>query len=329
MNWRRVGAAILLAALALWAANSSLLFSPPPDQAPKLIAHRGVHQIYAGSERSAETCRAGEIEPLTHSYIENTLPSIEAAFGYGAAVVEIDVHLTRDEVFAVFHDWTLECQTNGSGVTHQQSFADLKALDLGYGFTPDGATFPLRGSGTGLMPSLGDVLTAELGGPVLINFKSRRRAEGLALAARLRAAPELAGKVFGVYGGGPPTRAALSQVGGLRGFDRRVVTRCLMRYALTGWFGHVPQICRNRLMPMPINAAPFLWGWPHRFEARMKAVGTDLILLGPYAGGSFTTAIDTPEMLARVPRGFGGYIWTDRIEVIGPALKALYPRLGG
>ena len=31
--------------------------------------------------------------------------------------------------------------------------------------------------------------------------------------------------------------------------------------------------------------------------------------------------INTPEEAAQIPDGFDGYIWTDRIEVIGPLLE--------
>ena len=68
---------------------------------------------------------------------------MKAAFEYGAHVVEFDVHLTTDNVFAVFNDWTLECQTNGAGVTKDQSFETLNALDIGYGFSGDGVNFCL------------------------------------------------------------------------------------------------------------------------------------------------------------------------------------------
>ena len=38
---------------------------------------------------------------------------MRAAFDSGADVVELDVHLTPDGKFAVFHDWTLDCRTDG------------------------------------------------------------------------------------------------------------------------------------------------------------------------------------------------------------------------
>ncbi|MEZ4555866.1 MAG: glycerophosphodiester phosphodiesterase family protein [Caldilineaceae bacterium] len=57
----------------------------------------------------------------------------------GADVVEFDVHRTSDDQFAVFHDWTLDCRTDGTGVTRDQTLADLQTLDIGYGYTGDGA----------------------------------------------------------------------------------------------------------------------------------------------------------------------------------------------
>ena len=45
--------------------------------------------------------------------------------------------------------------------------------------------------------------------------------------------------------------------------------------------------------------------------------------MGPYeAGDSGTAGIDTLEQLAQVPASFEGYVWTNRIEIIGPAIAA-------
>jgi glycerophosphoryl diester phosphodiesterase len=73
---------------------------------------------------------------------------------------------------------------------------------------------------------------------------------------------------------------------------------------------------------LPINVAPFIWGWPNLFLERMRSVGSSVILLGPYATGDPGTAgIDTPELLADVPLDFAGYIWTNKIETIGPRAR--------
>lgn len=302
----------------LWLNNSSLLVAVPDDRKSRLIAHRGVHHVYAGSNRSATTCRAEHVEPITHSFIENTLPSMREAFAKGADAVEVDVHLTPDNVFAVFHDWQLDCQTDGTGVTHKQGISKLKQLDLGYGITADGQNYPLRDKGVGMMPSLDEVLDADLAGPVLINFKSNRAEEGKAMVPLLES--HGLDQVFGVYGGGPPTRVAMDGVMGLRGFDRSGVLSCIKMYMVVGWSGRVPSACEIGLMPVPLNYAPLLWGWPHRFTQRLKEAGTDVILVGPYDGDGFTTGIDDAQTLARVPAGFDGYIWTNKIELIGPMI---------
>ncbi|MDA7423179.1 glycerophosphodiester phosphodiesterase family protein [Thalassococcus lentus] len=319
-HWaRRLGVAAVLITGALWLGNTSLFVSVPIDREPRLIAHRGVHQIYAGTTRDAETCSANPIHPLKHDFIANTLPSINAAFAYGADVVEVDVHLTTDGVFALFHDWTLDCQTNGAGVTHKQAYSDIRGLDLGYGYSTDGVTFPLRGKGVAMMPSLKQAIEQSEGGQFLVNFKGNRRKEGVELVTLLQD-PQRRERVYGVYGGGPPTRAALDGLSGLRGFDRSGLKSCLFRYLALGWTSYVPQACRNGLVAVPLDYAPLLWGWPHRFTNRMKRAGTEVILWGPYDGSGFSSGIDDIETLDQVPEHFDGYIWTNRIEIIGPKM---------
>ena len=52
----------------------------------------------------------------------------------------------------------------------------------------------------------------------------------------------------------------------------------------------------------------------------MRDAGSTVILVGPYAG-DFSTGIDTEELAAKVPKGFDGYVWTNKVETIGPLLK--------
>lgn len=309
---------LVVAVLALWLGNTTVLVDVPEDRTPRLIAHRGMHQVHDGRDRSAETCRAAHIGKIDHPFIENTQASIVAALDAGADVVEIDVHLTRDGVLAVFHDWTLDCQTDGNGVTRKQTWADLARLDVGYGFTDDGGQrFPLRGKGVGLMPRLDEMLADAAGGSLLINFKGQDATEGDIVAALARTSPGGA-RIWGVYGGGPPTNRA--RAAGLSGFDRTGLKSCLLRYIAVGWSGYVPEVCRDRLVAVPMNFGPLLWGWPHRFTDRMAAAGTRVILWGPYDGSGFSSGIDDLETLGRVPDAFDGWIWTNRIERIGPAL---------
>lgn len=309
-------------AVLLWVLNTNLFVSVSPDAAPKLLSHRGVHQTYAGNDRSNTACTAAPVHPITHQYIENTVPSMRAAAEAGADVIELDVHLTPDGVLAVFHDWKVGCRTDGTGVTHDLRFDQLKALDIGYGYTADGTTFPLRGTGLGLMPSLREVLEAQIGAQFLINFKSRRAEEGTAVAALL-GNPAYQEQVWGVYGGLEPTAQAASILPKLRSYDKRGLVRCLTRYLAIGWSGYVPEACRNTVVGVPVNYTRLIWGWPHRFTQRMNAAGTDVILFGPYDGSGFSSGIDTEHLADQVPADFDGYVWTNKIETIGPYFVGL------
>jgi glycerophosphoryl diester phosphodiesterase len=129
--------------------------------------------------------------------------------------------------------------------------------------------------------------------------------------------------VFGVYGGSVPTRKSLELIADLRGYDRNSTVSCLARYLAYGWTGIVPAACRNTFVVVPANYAWALWGWPYRFAARMRQAGSEIILLGPYGGGGFSSGIDTIEQLDLIPANFDGYVWTNRIETVGPALSAI------
>ncbi len=65
---------------------------------------------------------------------ENTLASFELAGRQGADGIELDVHLSRDEVPMVIHDARLDRTTSGSGWVAEHSAAALRRLDAGSWF---------------------------------------------------------------------------------------------------------------------------------------------------------------------------------------------------
>ena len=130
--------------------------------------------------------------------------------------------------------------------------------------------------------------------------------------------------IWGAYGGDEPTYRAQALIGNLHVWSRRGLVDCLTQYVGLGWTGFVPEACRNTQVMIPINVAPWLWGWPNLLQARLREAGSEIILLGPFgAGDPGTAGIDDLETLAMVPADFDGYVWTNRIELIGPALKNL------
>jgi len=69
-------------------------------------------------------------------YPENTLAAFEGAIAAGAAMIELDVTLSRDRQVVVIHDDHLDRTTDGSGPVRDQPLADIKKLDAGTWFAP-------------------------------------------------------------------------------------------------------------------------------------------------------------------------------------------------
>lgn len=67
---------------------------------------------------------------------ENTLPAFEAAVREGADVVELDVRLTADGVPVVLHDLDVSVATDGQGLVHELTLAEVKRLDASKGQGP-------------------------------------------------------------------------------------------------------------------------------------------------------------------------------------------------
>jgi glycerophosphoryl diester phosphodiesterase len=314
-------AAVAACGLLLYLGNVSALVASPPH-GPGLLAHRGLHQTFSHEGVTSETCTASRIDPPQHRFIENTIPAMKAAFELGASVVEIDVHPTTDGKFAVFHDWTLDCRTDGHGVTREHSLAELKKLDVGYGYTADGGkTFPFRGQGIGMMPSLDEVLDAFPNESFLINVKSNDPAEGLLLADALgKRSREQLSRIM-AYGGDRPIASLKERMSQLRVMSRASIKSCFLKYIALGWSGYVPAPCRNSILLVPSNIGPWLWGWPHRFDARMAAVNTVTFASGRYTGGAFSTSIDSMADFRSLPKDYAGGISTDRIDVLAQILK--------
>jgi glycerophosphoryl diester phosphodiesterase len=314
-------AAIVVAAVLVvgWLANTSLLAGPPNDE-PRLLAHRGMAQTFDLAGVESDTCTAQRIEQPEHQYLENTIPSMRAAFDAGADIVELDLQPTKDNRFAIFHDWTLDCRTNGKGVTREHTLAELRALDVGYGYTADnGKTFPFRGKGIGLMPSLDEVLATFPDHDLLLHVKSDDPAEGRLLADALgKLAPERRARLA-VYGGDQPIAELGERLPDLRVMSKATMKDCLLPYIATGWSGYVPDACANTQLQIPDNIAPWLWGWPNRFLDRMKAHGTYVYLVR--GGNEFSDGFDTEADLEHLPDGYTGGIWTNRIDKVAPLLQ--------
>ena len=81
---------------------------------------------------------------------ELTRPAFERALELGVDMIELDVHLTRDQALVVLHDRELGRTVRGRGFVRDHTLAELTSRDAGAWFGPAYVGTPV--------PSLGDVL---------------------------------------------------------------------------------------------------------------------------------------------------------------------------
>lgn len=302
----------------VWANNTSL--NVKRTEEPKLLAHRGLAQTFEVEGVAWDTDTSKIIHPIEHEYIENTIPSMQEAFRLGAAVVELDVRRTKDDKLAVFHDYTIEYRTDGEGLVSDHTMAELKLLDVGYGYTADGGkTWPLRGKGVGQMPSLDEVLEVFPEQDLLIHLKDEDERAGDLLAGYLQGMDEQRLARISVYGSDAGIEQVKQEVPTLRAMSMSSLKTALIQYELLGWTGYIPPAMQNTQIHLPMNYARLLWGWPARFVSRMDSVGTRVVLVNGDGGAS--EGFDDIEQVAQIPSNYTGYIWTNRIDRIGEAFE--------
>jgi glycerophosphoryl diester phosphodiesterase len=121
------------------------------EGAPLLIAHRG------GSALAPE----------------NTMAAFrDAVHRWRADMIELDVRASADGRCVVVHDATVDRTTNGTGAVSLKSSDELRELDAGWHFSPDGGrTFPFRGRGAGI-PTIDEVLEEFPGLRLTVEIKS-------------------------------------------------------------------------------------------------------------------------------------------------------------
>ena len=295
--------------------SAYVLFPWPmrPAQSFELVAHRGVHQTFPLRGLTAETCTATLINPPTHPFLENTIPSMTEAFARGATAVELDIHRTVDGHLVVFHDWTLDCRTDGSGITNEQTLEYLRDLDVGHGYTADGGqTFPFRGRGVGMMPTLSEVLAAFPNQRFVINNKDGGPETAALLIELLATLPEERRELLYYWGGesysmlherAPEVQKYIFDAGEVRSCFADYLVRMLVT-------GSLSEGCRQHVIGIPFGMLGSIPGWPNLILARAHQAGAKVLI----------TDVDTEAQLDAVKHLPIDGVQTNRIEVIGPLL---------
>lgn len=244
----------------------------------KFVAYRGGGQIVDYQKLASSGCTANSIVRSENSYVENTIESIDDANNAGFHIFHINIHRSQDDRFVVFHDWTLDCATNGSGEVRASSTALLAELDAGYGYTfDDGQHFPFRGKGYRIS-SLETVLDKYPDKPFWLNIKNNDEASFSALYEMLTRK----------YKNRLSRIVIITSEQGVTWFQKKdpaLVTistestkDCLKRYVLYGWAGIFPKTCANRPILIPPSKVKYLWGYPKKFAALAQKNGSEVYL---------------------------------------------------
>lgn len=89
---------------------------------------------------------------------ENTIPAFEEALRIGTNYIETDTQLTKDGIPVLHHDDNVASLTGEDKFVRDITYKELRKLDAGYTFSPDGGnSFPHRGVGI-YIPTLDEVL---------------------------------------------------------------------------------------------------------------------------------------------------------------------------
>lgn len=297
-------------------ALGKLATKPEQTKNYEIIAHRGVHQDYRGSAKGIRLskaylteCTAVRIYKPTHEYLENTVESIQAAFDFGATMVEIDIRETKDKQLIVFHDWMLECRTNGQGKVKDHNLENLKTLDIGYGYTYDGQTYPFRGKGVGKIKTLTEVLQIFPGKKFLIDNKNGNSIETAKLIVEtLAQLTDEQQKLLYLWCEDRSyeyIHSRLPLVGRLI-LPRNQQKAFFKSYLFKLGFGSIEEKYKHQGIGLPTNYIKYIWGWPNRFLG--KVYGADM---------RFYLYVKTIEEVKQYSNVAISGIVTDRIELLG------------
>jgi glycerophosphoryl diester phosphodiesterase len=137
--------------------------------ARRLPAVRPGHPYFAGAPLLMAHRGGSLLAP------ENTPEAFRRALEWWRAdVLEVDVQPTADGDVVVIHDATVDRTTDGSGPVAALRLSELRRLDAGFRFTPDGGrSFPFRGRGIRLA-TLEELLRAHPEARVNVEIKDGR-----------------------------------------------------------------------------------------------------------------------------------------------------------
>jgi len=132
---------------------------------PLVIAHQGGDGLWPGD--------------TLYAYMQATM--------LGVDVLEMDLHISQDGVLVIMHDETVDRTTDGTGALENMTLEEIKALDAGYNWSPDGGeTFPYRGMGI-TVPTLEEIFQTFPNYHMTIEIKKTERTMAKSFCEMIRA----------------------------------------------------------------------------------------------------------------------------------------------
>ncbi|WP_062265577.1 glycerophosphodiester phosphodiesterase [Endozoicomonas arenosclerae] len=165
--WKKISALVIVTLVLLY-------FIPPVNKLD-------THPFYADTSGTAVIAH-GSGQGLRPN---NTLEAAQLSNQLGA-VIELDLHSSKDGHLIVRHDATVDATTNGSGLLKEKTLSELKELDAGFRHDPDGnEKYSFRGIGIQI-PTLQEVIEGTPRGRYVMELKQVEPDISVQLCQQLR-----------------------------------------------------------------------------------------------------------------------------------------------
>jgi len=254
-------------------------FFPDLKAIGEVVAYRGGGSQLDYEKLNITGCAAVSLDKSGISTVENTLQSVAASVNAGAEIIHLNVHRTDDDQLVVFHDWTLDCATDGIGVTSELPYEELGKLNAGYGYTfDDGRTFPFREDGF-VISKLEEFYDRFPSYEFWLNIKTSDERTFAILYAFISERPNSSLIITNSEG----TDLLKKKNPQLRVISKESVKQCGIDYLKVGWAGFVPNSCKNTILMIPPSKAKYFWGYPQVLASRMKSYNTKVYLWGKHS----------------------------------------------
>lgn len=208
---------------------------------------------------------------------------------------------------------------------------DLAALQLAAGAEADAVHIPIETSDGKLVPvrQFESRCAADLAQPrpdVAATAYSLSRPElfwqfnGADTTKSLLAALPASDRRHILIGDEAAVAAAKAERPAMRAFTVATARKCAADYRRS-LLGSVPESCANGVILLTLDELGFtLWGWPNRFLERMAKAKTTIIIAQDVVDGKIKGLTDVRQY-GEIASGFNGYVWVDKIDELGPALR--------